>query len=52
MGKDEVTSFLTGSQIEGPNAFVTYRENGKADLHVKKNGKNIDATWKVGMMAW
>ncbi|SHO53798.1 hypothetical protein [Desulfopila aestuarii] len=47
MGKEEVTKFLSGSKIEGPGAIVTYMEGGKADIFVKKNGKNINATWKV-----
>lgn len=47
MGKNEVTEFLTGSEIESPNAIVTYKENGKATIYVKKLAKDVNGTWKV-----
>jgi len=46
MGKNEVLKFYTGFKTEGPGAIVSFKENGKASVYVKKIGKDIDGTWK------
>ncbi|SHO48973.1 hypothetical protein [Desulfopila aestuarii] len=47
MGKSEVTEFLNGARLDGPNAIVTYNESGTATFNRKKDGKIVNASWKV-----
>jgi hypothetical protein len=47
MGKNDVMKFYTGFKTESPGAIVSFKENGKASIYVKKIAKDINATWKL-----